>query len=232
MSDPRNRPIRDLFEQIHDVYDRFNHLLSLRVDAWWRYRMIQGLHGDGLDVAAGTGESTVRLWMRPGIRRVVGLDIARYPLRLARRRRPGPVYIQGDGTLLPFPDQRFDFITVAFGIRNIPDRRRAFQEFHRVLRPGGHLRMVEFTLPGVPLWGPLYTGYLLHMIPRLASWIAGKRVRNAYVYLGQSIRTFPRPADLAEELYTAGFRRIHARPMILETAVLYEAQRVDDPPRD
>ncbi|MCF6192472.1 MAG: ubiquinone/menaquinone biosynthesis methyltransferase [Candidatus Hydrothermae bacterium] len=232
MTDPRNRPIRDLFEGIHDVYDRFNHLLSLRVDAWWRYRMLQGLTGVGLDVAAGTGESTERLYVRPGIPQVVGLDIARHPLRIARSRRPGPVYLQGDGTRLPFPDDRFDFITVAFGIRNIPDRLAAFREFHRVLRPGGVLRMVEFTLPTLPLWGALYRLYLLHGIPRLAAWLAGPRVRDAYTYLGRSIHAFPSPSGLAEELQRAGFDHITARPMILETAVLYEAHRVDASPSD
>ncbi len=213
-----------MFERISGVYDRFNHLLSLRLDAWWRYHMVRELTGTGLDVAAGTGESTERLVLRPGVRTVLGLDVARSPLLLARRIRPG-VYLQGDALALPLRDASVNFITVAFGIRNFPDRMQAFREFFRVLRPGGRVHILEFNAPRIPLWGEVYMFYLRRIAPVLVRVIAGKDVVDAYRYLGDSIAAFPPPAIIRRELRKAGFAKVRATPLTLETVVLYRAIR-------
>jgi len=213
-----------MFERIAGVYDRFNHLLSLRLDAWWRYHMVRELTGRGLDVAAGTGESTERLACRPGVRAVLGVDVARSPLLLARRIRPG-IYLQGDALALPLRDASVNFITVAFGIRNFPDRPRAFQEFFRVLQPGGRVHILEFNAPRIPLWGSVYMFYLRRIVPIVVRWIAGKDVVDAYRYLGDSIAEFPPPDTICRELQEAGFTGVRATPLTLETVVLYRAVR-------
>ncbi len=213
---------RWMFEDISHVYDFFNHLLSMRLDAWWRYHMVRELRGVGLDVAAGTGESTQRLALRVAVSRVVGLDVARAPLSVAQKTRPG-LYVQGDALALPVRGETLDFVTVAFGIRNFPDRVQAFREFFRVLRPGGRLHILEFQAPRIPGWRALYMAYLRYITPRLARLFGGEAVVPAYRYLGDSIAAFPHPRVIQRELREVGFSRVTLTPLTLETVVLYRA---------
>lgn len=215
---------RWMFEQISPVYDFFNHLLSLRLDAWWRYQMVRNLKGVGLDVAAGTGESTERLNRRPAVSRALGLDVARSPLLLAYKARPG-IYLQADALALPIQSQTVDFVTVAFGIRNFPNRTQAFREFFRVLRPGGVLHILEFQTPRIPIWKTLYMTYLRYVMPRIARWIAGQDVVPAYRYLADSIAAFPHPTVIQRELKGIGFSSVDVHSLTLETVVLYRAHK-------
>jgi demethylmenaquinone methyltransferase/2-methoxy-6-polyprenyl-1,4-benzoquinol methylase len=137
---------------------------------------------------------------------------------------PTPVWIAGDATALPLPDACVDVVSIAFGIRNVDRPERALAEFARVLRPGGRLIVLEFSLPR---WAPLrwlYNLYFRHVLPRTASWIAHDR-SGAYHYLPQSVNTYIGRERMAAMLVESGFEGVRAHPLTLGVAVVYRGVR-------
>jgi demethylmenaquinone methyltransferase / 2-methoxy-6-polyprenyl-1,4-benzoquinol methylase len=164
-----------------------------------------------LDVAAGTGDSSLALARRGA--EVISTDFTHAMLRLgpakfARKGFAGLIWASSDADAqqLPFRDASFDGITICYGIRNVEARPRAYAEFLRVLRPGGQLTILEFSTPVFPGLKAFYDWYSLRVLPRVGAWISGDA--SAYTYLPESIRTFPDQAALAKELETAGFREV------------------------
>ena len=164
-----------------------------------------------LDVAAGTGDSSLALARRGA--EVISTDFTHAMLRLgpakfARKGLAGLIWASSDADAqqLPFRDASFDGITICYGIRNVEARSRAYAEFLRVLRPGGQLTILEFSTPVFPGLKAFYDWYSLRVLPRVGAWISGDA--SAYTYLPESIRTFPDQAALAKELETAGFREV------------------------
>lgn len=212
---PEGRQVQQMFSGIAGRYDVLNHVLSGGADFWWWWRMAR-ISGAGpgkrfLDVAAGTGDSSVALARRGA--EVVSTDFTHAMLRLgppkfARRGLGGLIWAStdADAQRLPFQDSTFDGITICYGIRNVEDRGKAYAEFLRVLRPGGQLTILEFSTPVWPGLKALYDWYSLRILPRIGAWISGSAA--AYTYLPESIRGFPGQAALAEELKTAGFRGV------------------------
>ena len=126
----------------------------------------------------------------------------------------------GDGLALPLPDASQDAVTIAFGLRNLADRPRGLREMRRVLRPGGHLFVLEFSQP-FPWFRPCYFFYLRHLLPRIAGVVTGDR--EAYVYLNDTISEFPGRAALSREISAAGFSAVQARALTLGIVALHEA---------
>ena len=220
-----------LFDRIAGWYDFLNRLLSLRRDVAWRKRLIgclpprEGLRV--LDLAAGTGDVMLTLAARrPDFAVALGLDMSDRMLEVARskiaRRGLGAKLplVRADAARLPILGQRFDAVTMAFGIRNVPDFPEALAEARRVLREGGSLLVLEFSLPsrGPVRWG--YLLYLRHFLPRLAGLVS--RDRAAYRYLNTTIEAFPYGDAFLEHLRQAGFRDVRALPLTFGVATIYQ----------
>jgi demethylmenaquinone methyltransferase/2-methoxy-6-polyprenyl-1,4-benzoquinol methylase len=212
---PEGRQVQQMFSAIAGRYDVLNHVLSGGVDFWWWWRMARASGASPgkrfLDVAAGTGDSSLALARRGAD--VISTDFTHAMLRLgpAKFRQKGLsdriwASSDADAQRLPFRDASFDGLTICYGIRNVEDRARAFGEFLRVLRPGGRLTILEFSRPVFPGLRAFYNWYSLRVLPRIGAWISGDG--SAYTYLPESIRTFPDQRSLAAELESAGFREV------------------------
>ena len=212
---PEGKQVQSMFTGIAGRYDLLNHLLSGGIDFYWWWRMA-GASGAKpglryLDVAAGTGDSSVALARRGA--EVVSTDFTHAMLRIGpakfrKKKLDALVFASAgaDAQRLPFKDATFDGLSICYGIRNVEDRPKAYAEFLRVLRPGGRLTILEFSTPVLPGLRGLYTWYSLKVLPRIGGWLSGDR--SAYEYLPDSIRQFPKQAALAAELETAGFREV------------------------
>jgi demethylmenaquinone methyltransferase / 2-methoxy-6-polyprenyl-1,4-benzoquinol methylase len=222
--------IRDMFARIAPAYDLNNRLHSLWRDQAWR-RLAARLAGlsageSALDVACGTGDLTALLARTPDAR-VVGLDFCKAMLDLARRKFPNlrVEWVVGDAMALPFPDGSFDSLTIAFGLRNVPDAPAALREFHRILRHGGRLVVLEFT--GGPPAGPaqrLLRFYTDAIMPRTAGLIARDR-SGAYHYLHRSIHSFWSAEEMTAQMTAAGFVDVSAHRLTLGLAHAHLGRR-------
>jgi demethylmenaquinone methyltransferase/2-methoxy-6-polyprenyl-1,4-benzoquinol methylase len=226
------RQIWRMFNRIARRYDRLNHLLSLRRDVTWRYRMRELLpERDRVrlaDIATGTGDVLLTLSEDPRVVSGVGVDMAGEMLhcahdKVAQRRGRAPLrLVRGDASFLPLADASVDAATNAFGIRNIPDVDEALREMHRVLTPGGKALILEFSLPPWPLRCP----YLLYF-RRVLPWIGGAMSGDseAYYYLNTSVEAFPYGEAFCERMRAAGFAEVRAHRQSLGIATIYEAVR-------
>ena len=207
--------VRRIFSTVTPVYDLLNRVLSLRRDVHWRRFVAAcqrpGPRGRVLDVATGTADLALELARRPEHPLVVGLDLVPAMLGPARKKVARVRLLCGDATSLPFPDQSFDAVTIAFGIRNIPHRHQALREMHRVLTPGGRLYVLEFTTPTRPLVRRLYLLYLEHLLPRLGGLLS--KDPASYQYLARTILEFPPPAAFRNEMQAAGFTHTRSYPL-------------------
>ncbi|MEJ2215099.1 MAG: ubiquinone/menaquinone biosynthesis methyltransferase [Gemmatimonadota bacterium] len=207
--------VQRMFGAIAPRYDLLNHLLSLNIDRRWRRRAVDALlqagpsSGRFLDLCAGTFDLARELARRPAFDGVVvGSDFA-FPM-LAR----GASKIRNDEVLpacadalhLPFPEGGFDGAMVAFGVRNLADLDAGLREVARVLRPGGHFVVLEFSVPARQPLRALYLTYFTGILPRLGRVVS--RHASAYAYLPASVLEFPAPADLAARMEQAGFRDV------------------------
>ncbi|MAD19106.1 MAG: bifunctional demethylmenaquinone methyltransferase/2-methoxy-6-polyprenyl-1,4-benzoquinol methylase UbiE [Planctomycetaceae bacterium] len=225
--------VRSMFASISRSYDLNNRLHSFGQDQRWRSRTVAlaGVRpGDSvLDVACGTGDLT-EAFARTDAGEVIGGDFTPEMLDQARvkadRLDPGrrPRYVHADAMRLDYEDERFDVVTIAFGIRNVTDPAVAIREFARVLRPGGRLVILEFAEPRNPFvrWGNrLYTNRIM---PLTASLVA-RDGSGAYRYLPRSIETFHSPEDLADMMRSAGLDVVRQVPLTFGVCVASLAVR-------
>ena len=206
--------VRRMFAAIANSYDLNNRLHSFGRDQAWRRAAVTLARVSSedavLDIACGTGDLS-EAFVEAGAREVVGGDFtpemlehaARKSTRFAEDRRPS--YVHADAMDLPFEDNRFDVVSIAFGIRNVATPARAMAEFHRVLRPGGRLVILEFAEPRIAPIRWLNTLYTAKIMPLTASLVARDR-SGAYHYLPRSIETFLSPEELATLAGEAGLR--------------------------
>ena len=214
------------FSAIASRYVTANHILSLGADVVWRQRVVQIVAEWGpqnlLDVATGTGDLALAIKTALPEVEVRGTDFCRPMLDVAVKRGLVDVF-EADALNLPLEDASYDALTVAFGLRNMADYGAALREFSRVLRPGGHLLVLDFSLPEqVLLRGP-YRAYLHRILPRIAGWVTGNS--GAYTYLGDSIESFPRGAALCELMQASGFTEALCKPQLTGIAAIYTAQK-------
>lgn len=222
-----------MFSRIAARYDLGNRVLSGGLDLWWRRQLVDTLirtaPADVLDLACGSGDvafAISRKMLCPI--KIIGMDFCQPMLDEAvakqktdRCNRYGNViFRQGDGLNLPLPDNSFDAVSIAFGLRNMGNRPRSLSEMHRILRPGGRMFILEFSQPD-PWFRPFYLFYLRHILPWVAGLLCGDR--SAYVYLNESIEAFPNRNELSVEIRTAGFSDIKARGMTFGAVALHEA---------
>ncbi len=233
MPDPA--AVNSMFGRIAPRYDLANRLLSGGTDVWWRRCLVSAVRRaaprDILDLATGSGDVAFALSRGLHTRTaIVGMDFCQPMLDQAELKKTaaGPAryanvtFRQGDGLALPLPDESFDAVTIAFGLRNLADRARGLCEMRRVLRPGGRLFVLEFSQPHA-WFRPFYLFYLRRILPTLAGWTTGDRA--AYVYLNETIEQFPDRAALAGESRAAGFTRVESSAMTFCIVALHEAQK-------
>ena len=178
----RIRMVKDIFSTVSAKYDFLNHVLSLRRDISWRRLAVRKLKFSKtfrfLDVAAGTADLAIEAAAHFKAVQVLGLDFVDEMIAEGRKKIRGRNLserirlIKGDALDLPFPDNSFDGVGMAFGIRNIPDVQRALKEMKRVLTPGGSLFILEMTLPQLPLLNTFYETYLKRLIPLTARFFS------------------------------------------------------------
>lgn len=214
-----------MFASIARRYDRANHLLSAGCDrAWWRHaaRLVAAGNPERiLDLATGSGDLALELRAACPRALLIGADFC--PPMLQEARRKGVQHlVVADGHHLPFADGAFDALTVSFGLRNMESWPRALAEMARVLRPGGHVLILDFSMPPAPL-GWLYRPYLHHVLPRLAGWLTGQK--DAYKYLADSIEAFPSGAAMCALIGAAGFSAVRAQPLSGGIVSLYQGWR-------
>lgn len=215
--------VRDAFARIARRYVVTNHVLSMGADILWRRRVGRIVAGwrpvRVLDVATGTGDLALEIERRCPAAEVVGADFC--PEMLAHARRRGLARtVEADALALPFEAGAFDVVTVAFGLRNLADREAALREMRRVLRPGGRLLVLDFSLPGGLVRAP-YRFYLHRVLPVAAGWLTGQR--DAYEYLCGSIERFPSGAALCRMIGDNGFGAADCRPLSCGVASIYTA---------
>ena len=222
--------IRTMFARIARRYDLNNRLHSMWRDQAWRraaMKMAQLRPGeDALDVACGTGDLTAMLARENGgiqlsRGRVVGADFCPEMLEIARKKFPHlPIeWVLADAHSLPFAQASFDVITIAFGLRNLADPRRALAGFARLLRPGGRLVVLEFTPEGRGRGGQAIGWFTRHIMTHTASAIAGAG-GEAYDYLHKSVQSFLTARQVAQELALAGLTDVQTREMTFGTVAL------------
>ncbi len=209
--------VKDIFSSIARTYERFNALSSFGAyRAWLRGMMRQAQIGRDdvvLDLAGGTGDVTFAVAREKRPARIVCTDLVPEMLEVAREHDSDgagcgvPIeFAVVDAQDIPYPDESFDAVTVAYGVRNMPERERALSEMFRVLRPGGSLSCLEFSTPPNPVWRALYRFYLRFCIPLWGQALTGNR--SGFVYLARSIKAFPDQRALARMLEDAGFSDI------------------------
>ncbi len=205
--------VRDAFARIADRYVLTNHVLSCGMDLWWRRVVTRRIRrwnpASLLDVASGTGDLALEIQEALPRCEVIASDFCAEMLAHARSRGLEKTVV-ADALALPFSDAGFDVVTVAFGLRNMADYEAALREMHRVLKPGGRLVILDFSLPGGVMRKP-YRFYLHRVLPRLAGWLTGQR--DAYEYLGGSIEQFPAGEAMRELLGRCGFVKTEADPL-------------------
>lgn len=222
--------VKEIFASITGEYDFLNHMLSLRRDIAWRKTTVARMRFSQtrrfLDVATGTADVAIAAALAHPRIRVTGIDLSREMLDAGRtkveKRNLGDriSLMEGDALQLPFPDNHFDAVAIAFGIRNIPDRPRALREMRRVIVPGGQLMVLEMSLPEEgSLMRPFYSFYLRKVLPFLARPFSANA--QAYVYLADSISLFPSPSKFAAMMKEAGFKSIEQTRLSLGITYLH-----------
>jgi demethylmenaquinone methyltransferase/2-methoxy-6-polyprenyl-1,4-benzoquinol methylase len=219
-----------MFGQIAERYDFLNHLLSLGIDVHWRRQTVRQVPPRGvapvLDLCTGTGDLALAYY-RAGSGRtpVVGADFCHPMLvvgdgKARRQLADGVTFVEADAQRLPFADNAFQIVSVAFGLRNVTDTDRGLREMLRVCQPGGKIAVLEFSLPRrQPLRG-LYHWYFRHVLPRIGQALA-RNSDDAYRYLPESVGEFPSGEALAERMRAAGASDIRMSPMTFGVATLY-----------
>ncbi|MFO7840481.1 MAG: bifunctional demethylmenaquinone methyltransferase/2-methoxy-6-polyprenyl-1,4-benzoquinol methylase UbiE [Desulfosalsimonadaceae bacterium] len=222
--------IKDMFNSIAPRYDFLNRLLSLRQDVRWRRQMIKATAvpegGRVLDAACGTGDVVTELVRNKSGVHAVGIDFAPQMLVIARQKikqlSPPPAgtdLLAANVLALPFARQSFDAITIAFGIRNIMDRKAALREFYSHLKPGGTLAVLELATPKHRLPRYVYLAYFEKILPAVGAFFSKNHM--AYRYLPASVIRFPEPEAFAGLMEQAGFVNIRWKALTLGLATLY-----------
>jgi demethylmenaquinone methyltransferase/2-methoxy-6-polyprenyl-1,4-benzoquinol methylase len=222
-----------VFSSVAHRYDVMNDLMSLGIHRLWKRHFVAtcGLRAGQrlLDLAGGTGD-IARLALARGATVTVA-DLNREMLVTGRARMDAAGLVEGldwlqvNAEALPFADEHFDHVTIAFGLRNVTWREKALAEMHRVLRPGGRVHILEFSKVGLPTLETLYDAWSFQVLPRLGARVAGDA--DSYRYLAESIRRFPDQATLAAMMRDAGFERVRFSNLSGGICAIHRGARVD-----
>lgn len=235
--DKSGERVRKMFGEIASRYDLMNHVLSGGVDIYWRSYTVRTVAPAGtapiLDVCTGTGDLALAYWKQgQGRIPVFGTDFTPEMLDLARekfgkQRRPAGTdheatveFREADTQHLPFADNTFQIVSVAFGLRNVSDTRAGLREMIRVCQPGGRIAVLEFSQPTMPGLAGLYRWYFKNILPRVGQLFA-RNNEQAYNYLPESVSEFPCGKALADIFAECGLDQVTFTPLTFGIATLY-----------
>ena len=221
--------IRKLFDNIAPDYDKLNHILSMNIDKGWRKKAVKELIDTPaplriLDVACGTGDFTIALAQSAAAgSNVVGIDLSEGMMKIVREKiahaNVHAQLVQGDSEALPYEDNRFDRISVGFGVRNFEHLGVGLQEMHRVLSPKGKVVILELSVPSNAFIRWAYKLYFLKILPAIGGRISGDR--SAYEYLPASVLRFPAPDKFMDIMRAAGYTDVHHRSLTFGICRMY-----------
>lgn len=229
--DKSDTRVRRMFAEIAANYDRMNHLLSMNVDRYWRWRTVRIVPPKGeapiLDVCTGTGDLALA-YHRAGRGKVeiLGSDFCPPMLEIARKKSASIRgsdsirFVEADAQHLPFDSDRFQIVSVAFGLRNVADTDLGLREMTRVCMSGGKVAVLEFSMPTLPVFKQFYGWYFRNVLPRIGQLFA-KNKEEAYQYLPDSVGQFPSGEALAKRMREAGLKEVKFYPLTLGLATLY-----------
>lgn len=223
-----------MFDSIAGDYDALNHILSLDVDKIWRKRALKQIVDapapvQVLDLACGTGDFSIAIAKALTGGHVTGVDLSEGMLAVMREKVDkaelnGMISIEeGDGENLRFPDNTFDRVTIAFGIRNFEDRPKGLREMLRVLKPGGRLVILELSRPENKIIRWFYDLYFLHILPKIGGKVSGDKA--AYAYLPASVAAFPGKKEFTATMREAGFRTVTHKAFTLGICRMYTGEK-------
>lgn len=221
--------VRRMFDSIAETYDQLNHTLSFGFDKGWRRKGIAFLQPFSpqtiLDIATGTGDLAISMYRTLKADRIIGADISEGMMEVGRRKVADAGYSehitfeQQDCTALSYPDESFDAVTAAFGVRNFEDIEQGIAEMHRVLKPGGHLMILELSSPETFPMKQLYQLYSKTVIPFIGRLLSKEKA--AYSYLPASIKVVPQGKVMTDLLARQGFADAHAHTFTFGICSLY-----------
>lgn len=232
--DKSGERVRAMFGEIAGRYDFLNHLLSGGVDKYWRWRTVRLAPVSGsapiLDLCTGTGDLALAYQRAAhGKAEVVGADFCHPMLVIGRQKGEAangapPRFVEADAQRLPFQDEQFQLVTVAFGLRNVADTDQGLREMTRVCQRGGKVAVLEFSMPTWQPFRALYGWYFRNVLPRIGQLLA-RNQRDAYNYLPESVGQFPMGEALAERMRSAGLSKVRYYPFTLGVATLYVGEK-------
>jgi demethylmenaquinone methyltransferase/2-methoxy-6-polyprenyl-1,4-benzoquinol methylase len=226
-------PVAAMFDRISPSYDQLNHWLSLNIDKLWRRKTAKEVAKNHpktiLDLATGTADLAMEIAKRNPEAHIIGTDISEKMLeigesKIKKQHLENQIELHvGDAAALPFKNNSFDAVTVAFGVRNFENLKQGLSEIHRVLKPNGHAFILEFSMPEKFPIKQAYRLYFKHLLPRIGKTVS--KDENAYTYLPESVKKFPKPDTFCKVLSSFGLENIKAKSLTFGVAVLYSAQK-------
>ncbi|MGK0388055.1 MAG: demethylmenaquinone methyltransferase/2-methoxy-6-polyprenyl-1,4-benzoquinol methylase [Maribacter sp.] len=231
--DSKKGQISKMFNNIAPYYDFLNRLLSLRMDVTWRRKAIAKLKADKpqmiLDMATGTGDVALEAYKQLKPKQIIGMDISTEMLEVGKVKikKKGLDKIiemkEGDSENLPFEDNTFDAVTVAFGVRNYENLEKGMREMNRVLKPGGQLVVLEFSQPTIFPFKQLYLFYFKNILP-LVGKLTSKDPK-AYQYLYESVQAFPNGKDFVKVMDNTNYKNNEFVPLTLGICSIYTGRK-------
>jgi demethylmenaquinone methyltransferase/2-methoxy-6-polyprenyl-1,4-benzoquinol methylase len=223
--------VKRMFGEIAPKYDRMNHLLSMNVDRYWRWRTVRLVNPVAdrpiLDLCTGTGDLAFAFHRyTQGRAPIMAADFCREMLEIGEQKKQraglnGEIkFLEADTQNLPFEDNHFQVVSVAFGLRNVADTDRGLREMVRVCQPGGKVAVLEFSMPSWQPFKGIYGWYFRHVLPKVGQLFA-RNSSSAYSYLPESVGEFPHGQALADRMKAAGLSSVTYYPFTLGVATLY-----------
>ncbi|AZA80078.1 bifunctional demethylmenaquinone methyltransferase/2-methoxy-6-polyprenyl-1,4-benzoquinol methylase UbiE [Chryseobacterium joostei] len=223
--------VEDMFDNIAPKYDLLNRVLSMKIDILWRNKLVKWMKNDNpqevLDVATGTGDLAITIEKGTGSK-VVGLDLSQQMLnvgviKIKKLKLDGKISMQkGDAENLPFEDNRFDAVSVAFGVRNFENLTKGLAELRRVVKDNKSVYILEFSKVEGFL-GPFYMFYFKNILPAIGRLVS--KDNRAYTYLPDSVNAFPFGEKMKQILLDTGFKKVEYKKLSLGIATIYKATK-------
>lgn len=228
----KKEEVAEMFDNISPKYDFLNRFLSMGIDISWRKKTVKKVKESGakyvLDAATGTGDLAIMM-AQNGIPRIVGTDISKGMLEVGKNKvaKAGlqeSVSLQiADGENLPFPENSFDAITIAFGIRNFENVEKGLESFYKVLKPGAHLYILEFSKPDTFPVKQAYHFYFTYILPLWGKMVS--KDAKAYTYLPESVKAFPDGKAFLDLMQKAGFKECTQSKLSFGISSIYQAKK-------
>ncbi len=230
-SESKKEQVEDMFDNIAPKYDLLNRMLSMKIDVTWRNTLVKWMKNDHpklvLDVATGTGDLAIAIQKGTGAD-VVGLDLSQQMLnvgieKVKEQNLDGKIsMVKGDAENLPFEDNKFDAVSVAFGVRNFENLEKGLDELKRVVKVGSSVYILEFSkVQGI--MRPFYMFYFKNILPRIGKMVS--KDDRAYTYLPDSVEAFPYGAIMKSILQQRGFSEVVYKKLTFGIATIYKATK-------